>query len=48
MELVMNYFAVAIAGSAVVVEGIKPAARDPAEALNPTQPTPYRHGDFIQ
>jgi hypothetical protein len=43
----MFYFDFAIAASAVVVEGIKPAARDPAEALNPTQPTPYRHGDFI-
>jgi hypothetical protein len=47
MGRVMFYFAFAIAASAVVVEGIKPAARDPAEALNPTQPTPYRHGDFI-
>jgi hypothetical protein len=43
----MFYFALAIAASAVVVEGIKPAAQDPAEALNPAQPTPYRHGDFI-
>jgi hypothetical protein len=47
MGRVMFYFAFAIAASAVVVEGIKPAARVPAEALNPTQPTPYRHGDFI-
>jgi hypothetical protein len=47
MELVMIYFAFAIAASAVVVEGIKPAARDPAEALNPAHPTLYRHGDFI-
>jgi hypothetical protein len=47
MELVMIYFAFAIAASAVVVEGIKPAAQNPAEALNPTQPTLYRHGDFI-